>query len=707
MRFTHERLHGGASSEAPLLHVFHVDTLQEFSYNEHGGVVRSVLRHADAQTPQIVSGTAYQHNGNHILSQTDARGKTVTHDIDENTDLTRAVTDSNGQQVQYAYDSAPRYEYAYNARGGVAWVRNNRLNTIARSDYDFGGRPRSMVTQDASGANVYTARVDYDTCGRLARFAEQVGASRAAYETAFGYDREDRPTALTYGSSASRTENAYDGPGRLSTRKVYVNGSAYTTAYAYAPGAESGQTTALVQEITQPGENHSYAYDNVGNIVSAARNGVTTTYAYDALGQLIRVNDPSDGTWTYEYDCGGNILNKKQYAYTTGTLGTVQQIVSYAYGDADWKDKLTRYNGVDIAYDAIGNPIQDGVWTYTWENGRQLRRMACDATIAEFVYNADGLRVQKTVNGVTTNYTLHGKNIVHMTKGNAELHFWYDAQNRPAIVEFNGTKYGYLYNLQGDVIGLIDSANTEVVKYTYDAWGKPLSVTGSLANTIGYYNPFRYRGYVYDVETGLYYLRSRYYNPSWGRFVNADEITSEFITCRVDNCFAYCNDCPTMYVDKDGNLGGIFDLGQGWNWRIDPPSAGNGAQRHIHIWKNGVPRYSQNEDGSVHDGLFGDPPKWIQKKLRELKKWDWKNEKKETVTPAPSYTPTPAASFSPAPVPAPVAVPDFARKKKYLSNPQQSDAAEVFGLAGGIGALYLLIKIAASIPTGGLTLLLP
>ena len=622
-----------------------------------------MLRHADAQTPQIVSGTAYQHNGNHILSQTDARGKTVSHDIDENTDLTRAVTDPNGQQVQYAYDSArrvtqvsasaggkqyknayayendrlktvshntdgsaandvtyrfaydavgrptethvgsrllsrnvynadgtlqkvtygnssaasaqevmygyddfrrlkdvrfggdtaPRYEYAYNARGGVAWVRNNRLNTIARSDYDFGGRPRSMVTQDASGANVYTARVDYDTCGRLARFAEQVGASRAAYETTFGYDREDRPTALTYGSSASKTENAYDGLSRLSTRKVYVNGSAYTTAYAYAPGAESGQTTALVQEITQPGENHSYAYDNVGNIVSAARNGVTTTYAYDALGQLIRVNDPSDGTWTYEYDCGGNILNKKQYAYTTGTLGTVQQIVSYAYGDADWKDKLTRYNGVDIAYDAIGNPIHDGVWTYTWENGRQLRRMACDATIAEFVYNADGLRVQKTVNGVATNYTLHGKNIVHMTKGNAELHFWYDAQNRPAIVEFNGTKYGYLYNLQGDVIGLIDGANNEVVKYTYDAWGKPLSVTGSLANTIGYYNPFRYRGYVYDVETGLYYLRSRYYNPSWGRFVNADTLFN-------NNLYSYCNNRPAIMADSKGTSATLVQM---------------------------------------------------------------------------------------------------------------------------------------------------
>ena len=263
------------------------------------------------------------------------------------------------------------------------------------------------------------------------------------------------------------------------------------------------------------------------------------------------MNDPNDGTWTYEYDCGGNILNKKQYAYTTGTLGTVQQIVSYAYGDSDWKDKLTRFNGVDIAYDAIGNPIHDGVWAYTWENGRQLRRMACDATIAEFVYNADGLRVQKTVNGITTNYTLHGKNIVHMTKGNAELHFWYDAQNRPAIVEFNGAKYGYLYNLQGDVIGLIDGANNEVVKYTYDAWGKPLSVTGSPANTIGYYNPFRYRGYVYDVETGLYYLRSRYYNPRWGRFVNADKIIRKSLLGY--NLYSYCRNDPENNHDSSGN----------------------------------------------------------------------------------------------------------------------------------------------------------
>ncbi len=81
----------------------------------------------------------------------------------------------------------------------------------------------------------------------------------------------------------------------------------------------------------------------------------------------------------------------------------------------------------------------DGTWTYTWQNGRQLQKMQKSGVTAEFVYNADGLRVQKTVNGVATKYTLHGKNVVHMTSGDDELHFFYDAQNRPAVVVYNGT----------------------------------------------------------------------------------------------------------------------------------------------------------------------------------------------------------------------------------------------------------------------------
>ena len=94
-------------------------------------------------------------------------------------------------------------------------------------------------------------------------------------------------------------------------------------------------------------------------------------------------------------------------------------------------------------------------------------------------------------------------------------------------------------------MGILNSAGTEVVKYTYDAWGKVLSTTGSLASTLGTVQPFRYRGYVYDVEIGLYYLRSRYYNPEWGRFVNADSLIR-------GNLFAYCNNNPVIQKDESG-----------------------------------------------------------------------------------------------------------------------------------------------------------
>jgi len=93
----------------------------------------------------------------------------------------------------------------------------------------------------------------------------------------------------------------------------------------------------------------------------------------------------------------------------------------------------------------------------------------------------------------------------------------------------------------------IDLNGTEVVKYVYGFWSRILSTTGSLASTLGTHQPFRYRGYVYAVETGLYYLKSRYYNPVWQRFVNADSIL-------VNNLFAYCCNSPCTHYDPEGKF---------------------------------------------------------------------------------------------------------------------------------------------------------
>ena len=142
---------------------------------------------------------------------------------------------------------------------------------------------------------------------------------------------------------------------------------------------------------------------------------------------------------------------------------------------------------------------------------------------------------------------------MHMNRGNDSLHFFYDAQGKPAEVIFNGNAYRYLYNLQGDVVALVDGSGTKVVEYSYDAWGKPIGKMGSLAETLGTVQPFRYRGYVWDEETGLYYLRSRYYRPEWGRFVNADSRISVTSRCTQIDLFTYCANEPVSFYDPSGH----------------------------------------------------------------------------------------------------------------------------------------------------------
>lgn len=290
------------------------------------------------------------------------------------------------------------------------------------------------------------------------------------------------------------------------------------------------------------------------------------------------MNDPYDTTagtsgttWKYAYDQGGNIQSKTAYVFTTGTVGSAVKTDSFTYGDTNWKDKLTAFNGQTITYDEIGNPTNDGTWNYTWIGGRQMRAMYKGEFGEQgydeitFEYNENGLRTKKTrmyfddatgdIGYKATNYTLHGKNIVHMSDGSNNLHFFYDAQNKPAVVIFNGTAYAYLYNLQGDIIGLVDSNGTKMVSYSYDAWGKPISKTGTLANTLGKLNPFRYCGYIFDEETGLYYLRSRYYNPNLCRFINADDVEAMGADGDIngDQLFIYCMNDPVNNRDEAGS----------------------------------------------------------------------------------------------------------------------------------------------------------
>ena len=174
-----------------------------------------------------------------------------------------------------------------------------------------------------------------------------------------------------------------------------------------------------------------------------------------------------------------------------------------------------------------------------------------------YTYTPDGIRSSKTVNGTKTEYLLNGTQILAQKTGSDVMWFFYDSTGtRIGVQQGNVTAY-YMYNLQGDVVGLADAATGKIIaKYLYDAWGKCVSVENADGYTIGTANPFRYRGYYYDNETGFYYLNSRYYNPEVGRFINADD-TSYLGTDGTPlsyNLFAYCKNNPVMYVDPTGHF---------------------------------------------------------------------------------------------------------------------------------------------------------
>ena len=136
------------------------------------------------------------------------------------------------------------------------------------------------------------------------------------------------------------------------------------------------------------------------------------------------------------------------------------------------------------------------------------------------------------------------------------MHFFYDAQSRPAMVEFNGALYSYIHNLQGDVVGIVDSAGSLVVEYKYDAWGKPTLVRTltTAYEALAELNPFRYRGYVYDENTGFCWAMSRYYCPRMHRFICADDIAYLSSHNSLKNSYAYCNLRPVKLKDPTGYI---------------------------------------------------------------------------------------------------------------------------------------------------------
>ena len=293
------------------------------------------------------------------------------------------------------------------------------------------------------------------------------------------------------------------------------------------------------------------------------------TYQYDELNQLIRENNGILGTTVlYAYDAGGNMTSRKTYAYTEGTPQTLQKNETLSYRTDGWRDQLVSLNGYRYVYDAGGNPTLLRGVPLTWGEGRRLKRVSLSWGTVDFAYESDGKRVRKTSGGNTTTYYYNGNVLSGLVRKASKdagttgtgttVQFVYDTQGKPFMLRLNGkTDYFYLYNGLGDVVGLVDSSNQVVVRYQYNSWGKVTSTQDTSGVSLATLNPFRYRKYVYDPETGLYCLGSRYYDPEVGRFVNADDTDVIFAKPQElgnKNLYAYCDNNPVAREDYAGEF---------------------------------------------------------------------------------------------------------------------------------------------------------
>ena len=268
-------------------------------------------------------------------------------------------------------------------------------------------------------------------------------------------------------------------------------------------------------------------------------------YAYDKLNRIILEKDLYNNKEVcYTYDNNGNILAKcidgevTQYRYKEGS------------------DRLVQYGEETISYDNMGNPLTYRGMACTWEKGRQLKKISAAASRAE--YDVFGLRKSKKIYmpndseaaGETTSYVYENGKLLRQITGSEVMDFIYGSEG---VIGFKIGEAKYLYrkNVFGDITEIYDANGETVGKYSYTVYGE--CTVEQNVNEIAAKNPFRYRGYYYDTETGLYYLKSRYYDPEVGRFITIDDLSYlDPETINGLNLYAYCGNNPVMRTDSQG-----------------------------------------------------------------------------------------------------------------------------------------------------------
>ncbi len=472
--------------------------------------------------------------------------------------------DKYEQIVEQKWNGTTVFRNVYDDYGNVFYHEDLENDRKIFFDYDMIQRMAGYRTTDGE-----TARIQYDSKNRRTGMVHQIDDSKISTSCVFGEIGKAQAPDVIYQikvNDAVKISYTFDTLCRVTRKTIHLKDKTYPVDYTFVPGRKAGITTLLLKEINNNGKKLSFTYDAVGNIVTISENGVQKVkYTYNALSELTRV----DSVWenksiTYTYDAGMNMTSRKEYSYTTGTLGTAVKTDLFTYRTSGWKDQLISYNGSSISYDAVGNITAYQGKTLTWYRGSLLQSLTLNGKKAVYYYDSEGHRVQwKDLNGTSHKNYWCGNKLMGTKYGDVLVQFVYGADKSPMMLKKGEKEYYYLYNSQNDVIGLIDSDGKQVVNYSYDAWGKQTGLTDTSGENIGKLNPFRYRAYCYDDDTKLYVTASRYYDPELCRFLCADNFDvakAQMFSMNGKNLYVYCCNNPVNAVDEEGSLAQVVGV---------------------------------------------------------------------------------------------------------------------------------------------------
>ena len=504
------------------------DVTKQITYDGHGRSSGTTVKNGSS----TVLGTGYAYR-DVDSTYTTTQVKSVTNSYGGKTANFNYTYDANGNILSVSGDQTAVYEYDDLGQLITETIGTGDEQVIIRYTYDNGGNLIKKVREYTTDVPEPTPTSD----NLLSDGGFEVASSwKAVYKNSVSAS-----TQTTNGRSGSCWMLDYyaGDPAKVYTTVNVTPGESYTLS-GYVVGSAKLYISAGDETVFSSAGGSSWQLCSVDITIP---DGITTAQ----VGGYLDYDDPSR-------------LDDLCFAIstpssTTGTSDASNGETLYTYGDAEWGDLLTAYNGEAISYDGIGNPLSYRGWTMSWQGGRQLASMTKSSDTLSFVYNESGLRTSKTVNGITHSYVWQGSKLAADITDAYTLYFHYDSTGD--VIGFtrtaNGadTEYFYVKNLQGDILKVITATGTEAATYTYDAWGKLLTSTGDMAEA----NPIRYRGYYYDTETGLYYLQSRYYDPEISRFINPDA----FATTDADgvlsaNMFAYCENNPVIKEDPTGDI---------------------------------------------------------------------------------------------------------------------------------------------------------